>query len=129
MSYVLAGDCFELGRHSYITEDYQKTIAWFKQALYRVDLEDFQTVDRQNILSYLEHSLYKAGRNSNGGLMSGRLISKVTLYNSGYIKGALHYTNEYLKGNPTDERLLTNKRAYERMIKGNTQEPRGDSGS
>ena len=53
---IAAEDCFELGRLSYVDNDYYHTVLWMQAALTRWDLERVKTMDRVQILDYLAFS-------------------------------------------------------------------------
>jgi prolyl 4-hydroxylase len=60
---LTAGDCFELGRQSYVSGDYKKTVAWMNEAELRLALEaDAPTAAEEDIVEYLAFSAYMMGK-------------------------------------------------------------------
>lgn len=51
--FVLAEQCFELGRHAYNQGDYYHTVLWMQEALQRWEQEDVKTTSKADILDYL----------------------------------------------------------------------------
>lgn len=89
-----AHDCFELGRQHYNSGDYDHSIVWMKEALKRLDEEDFKTASRADIIEYIAFSYY-------------------TLDN---LKKALQYTNELIAIQPDHPRAPGNKFYYETKL-------------
>lgn len=59
---IVANDCFELGRQSYINEDFHHTVLWMQEALRKHEIEkNFTSLFKWEILEYLAFSLYKEG--------------------------------------------------------------------
>ena len=64
-----AGDCFELGRQSYINGDYYHTSLWMREAMDLLTKESNETMTksqtvtftRADILEYLAFSTFKQG--------------------------------------------------------------------
>lgn len=56
-----AGDCWELGRQSYNTDDHHHTVLWMREALVKYKIENKKTVALQDILDYLSFSTHKQG--------------------------------------------------------------------
>lgn len=54
-------DCFEVGRQSYISADYDHTEKWMNIALKKHDEETNKTVPKSEILEYLAFSNYMIG--------------------------------------------------------------------
>ncbi|KAI1292184.1 Prolyl 4-hydroxylase subunit alpha-2 [Halotydeus destructor] len=105
---LTAGDCFELGKHSYNNNDHYHTVLWMQEALDRVFAEDAKTADVSDILEYLAFSTYSEGN----------------------IRHALKLTNDLLELLPNHERALGNKVYYDDMIKKQTESKlRGDEGN
>lgn len=61
LEFLLAGDCFELGRQSYNNGDYYHTSLWMNEARDRLAHETNKTTTRQDILEYLAFSTYMEG--------------------------------------------------------------------
>lgn len=57
----LAGDCFEIGRAAYLSEDFYHTVLWMQEALDRLVGEKEKTADIEDVLEYLAFGLYKQG--------------------------------------------------------------------
>lgn len=57
-------DCFELGRQSYLNEDYYYAEQWMNEALARLDdnTDQFQNITEDDILEYYTLSLVKQGQ-------------------------------------------------------------------
>lgn len=56
------GDCFELGRQSYIIGDFYHTVLWMREAMDRLlRSENSTTTTKADILEYLAFSTYKQG--------------------------------------------------------------------
>ncbi|XP_001357662.1 prolyl 4-hydroxylase subunit alpha-1 [Drosophila pseudoobscura] len=90
-------DCFELGRQSYVNNDYHHTVLWMNEAMSRMleePLNQTQTFTRADVLEYLAFSTYKEGN----------------------VESALVMTNELLQLLPNHERANGNKRFYEKEI-------------
>lgn len=94
-----AGDCFELGRHSYNNADHYHTVLWMQEALDRVVKEEVPTTEVPEILEYLAFSTYQEGN----------------------VRHALKLTNDLLALNPEHQRALGNKVYYEGAIKKTNQ--------
>jgi prolyl 4-hydroxylase len=58
---LIAGDCFELGRQLYNNNDYKHAESWFREAIKKERKESKKTVSRQQVMEYLEFSLFKLG--------------------------------------------------------------------
>lgn len=102
-----AGDCFELGRHSYVNSDHYHTLLWMQEALERYEQETVKTVDKAEILEYLAFSNFQQGN----------------------VKLALKLTNELLQLNPNHPRAYGNAQYYQNMlIPSGKSKLRGDSG-
>ncbi len=61
-----SGDCFEMGRQSYLNGDYYHTVLWMQESLSRLTAETKkQEVDiattKVDILEYLAFSTFKQG--------------------------------------------------------------------
>lgn len=94
------GDCFELGRQSYINSDYYHTRLWMNEAMDRLikesnDSSSEVTQKKADILEYLAFSTYKEGN----------------------VVSALSMTNELLEINPDHERARGNKQYYEKEMR------------
>jgi prolyl 4-hydroxylase len=61
---VQAGDCWELGRQSYINGDHYHTVLWMGEALNKLEEESNKTAARKDILEYLAFSTYKQGKSA-----------------------------------------------------------------
>uniref|UniRef100_A0A0N5AR18 procollagen-proline 4-dioxygenase n=1 Tax=Syphacia muris TaxID=451379 RepID=A0A0N5AR18_9BILA len=92
--YILAGDCFEIGRVAYLEEDYYHTILWMQEALNRVMNESESTAPIEEILEYLAYSLYKQGN----------------------LKHALQLTDRLYKMAPNHPRAKGNVKWYEDLL-------------
>jgi len=60
--FVLAGDCFELGRQSYNSYDFYHTELWMNEALKRHEQERSNVTVRWEILEYLAYSTFMQGK-------------------------------------------------------------------
>ncbi|GAB0097676.1 Prolyl 4-hydroxylase, alpha subunit [Sergentomyia squamirostris] len=104
------GDCFELGRQSYINGDYYHTVLWMREAMDRLlRSENATSTTKADILEYLAFSTYKQGN----------------------VDSALTMTNELLELNPDHERAMGNKHYYEKELAMQKMDRklRGDDGS
>lgn len=60
--FVIADDCFELGRQSYNNKDFYHTVLWMQEALRKHETEQNETIiSKWEILEYLAYSLYMLG--------------------------------------------------------------------
>lgn len=57
-----AGDCFELGRQSYLNGDFYHTVLWMQEAMDQLSKGKNDTTDKADILEYLAFSVYKQGK-------------------------------------------------------------------
>ncbi|XP_055380893.1 prolyl 4-hydroxylase subunit alpha-1 [Condylostylus longicornis] len=94
-----SGDCFELGRQSYVNGDFYHTILWMNEAMSRLNVEPKKNESggeftKADILEYLAFSTYKQGN----------------------VVGALKMTNELLDIIPDHERANGNKQYYEKEL-------------
>lgn len=104
---LTASDCFELGRRSYVNNDFYHTILWMREALDRCEEEGESESMKIEILDYLAFAHYKQNN----------------------IFEALRLTNEILRIQPNHERAKGNKVFYEDWIGHNTKSKlRGDDG-
>lgn len=57
-------DCFELGRQSYLNEEYDYAEQWMKEALRRFDdnTDKFRNISKDDIVEYYTLSLLKQGQ-------------------------------------------------------------------
>lgn len=102
-----AGDCFELGRHSYLNNDHYHTILWMQEALDRYEEEYAKTIDKADILEYLAFSNFQQGN----------------------LRLALKLTDELLRLRPDHPRAQGNKQYYESILtKPKLRQLRGDDG-
>lgn len=101
-----AGDCFELGRHSYTIGDHYHTILWMTEALQRISTEKAKTAEEAEILEYLAFSTFKQGD----------------------VERALELTDRLLTLLPTHERAVGNREYYQNYLKSNAATKRGDDG-
>jgi len=105
---LTAGDCFELGKHSYNNGDHYHTVLWMQEALDRVAHETIKTTEPSDILEYLAFSTYQQGN----------------------VRQALELTNDLLEILPNHERAIGNKVYYDDIIKKETlNRKRGDAGN
>ncbi|XP_050074561.1 prolyl 4-hydroxylase subunit alpha-1-like isoform X2 [Anopheles maculipalpis] len=104
-----AGDCFELGRQSYLNGDYYHTVLWMREAMDRLTSEVNRTATKEDVLEYLAFSTFKQGN----------------------IQTALSMTEELLELVPDHERAVSNKAYYEKELQKEAQQKilRGDDGS
>lgn len=58
-----AGDCFELGRQSYLNADHYHTVLWMSEAMER--LNSVSSITKADILEYLAFSTFKQGMITN----------------------------------------------------------------
>jgi len=100
-------DCFEIGRQTYLNNDYHHTILWMNEALDR--LNNNSHMSRADVLEYLAFSTFKQGN----------------------VQSALSMTEELLELLPEHERARGNKFYYEKeLLKiSSKSELRGDDGS
>ncbi|KAL9695414.1 hypothetical protein quinque_014699 [Culex quinquefasciatus] len=54
-----AGDCFELGRQTYLNGDYYHTVLWMREAMDRLSQEVNRTTTKADVLEYLAFSTFK----------------------------------------------------------------------
>uniref|UniRef100_A0A6B2EEH2 procollagen-proline 4-dioxygenase n=1 Tax=Phlebotomus kandelakii TaxID=1109342 RepID=A0A6B2EEH2_9DIPT len=109
-SEMSVGDCFELGRQSYINGDHYHTVLWMREAMDRLLRSDNSTTTtKADILEYLAFSTYKQGN----------------------VDSALTMTNELLELKPDHERAMGNKHYYEKELamQKSDRKLRGDDGS
>ncbi|XP_059621208.1 prolyl 4-hydroxylase subunit alpha-1-like isoform X1 [Phlebotomus argentipes] len=109
-SEMSVGDCFELGRQSYINGDHYHTVLWMREAMDRLlRSESNTTTTKADILEYLAFSTYKQGN----------------------VDSALVMTNELLELNPDHARAMGNKQYYEKELAKQKMDRklRGDDGS
>uniref|UniRef100_A0A1B0CQR2 procollagen-proline 4-dioxygenase n=1 Tax=Lutzomyia longipalpis TaxID=7200 RepID=A0A1B0CQR2_LUTLO len=109
-SEMSVGDCFELGRQSYINGDHYHTVLWMREAMDRLLRSENKTsTTKADILEYLAFSTYKQGN----------------------IDSALTMTNELLELKPNHERAIGNKQYYEKELAMQKMDRklRGDDGS
>jgi hypothetical protein len=57
--YLLATECFEIGRQAYVGQDYYHTIMWMQEAYEKILIERNETAPKTVVLDYLQFSLYK----------------------------------------------------------------------
>ena len=103
---LTAGDCFELGRHSYSNGDYYHTVLWMQESLHRVQEENPVTADVAEILEYLAFSTFKQGD----------------------VDEALRLTYRLLDLVPYHQRALGNRDYYLNLMSSESQRKRGDDG-
>lgn len=89
-----AGDCFDLGKYSYVNGDHYHTILWMQEALDRWEEESLKTADKAEILEYLAFSTFRRGN----------------------VRHALKLTNELLRLAPNHPRAVGNKVYYEEVL-------------
>ncbi|XP_065087046.1 prolyl 4-hydroxylase subunit alpha-1-like [Ochlerotatus camptorhynchus] len=106
---MTAGDCFELGRQTYLNGDYYHTVLWMREAMDRLSHEVNRTTTKADVLEYLAFSTFKQGN----------------------VQTALVMTNELLELVPDHERAVGNKVYYEKELEKEAQQKafRGDDGS
>ncbi|XP_077287103.1 prolyl 4-hydroxylase subunit alpha-1-like isoform X2 [Arctopsyche grandis] len=97
-------DCFEIGRQSYISADYDHTEKWMDVALNKLNAETNKTVPKSEILEYLAFSNYMIGN----------------------VDRALSLTNELLEIIPDHVRAKGNIPHYEKALR-EKRETREDS--
>ncbi|XP_055612351.1 uncharacterized protein LOC129758762 [Uranotaenia lowii] len=104
-----AGDCFELGRQTYLNGDYYHTVLWMREAMDRLSQEVNRTTTKADVLEYLAFSTFKQGN----------------------VHTALIMTNELLELVPNHERAVGNKAYYEKELEKEARQKalRGDDGS
>ncbi|XP_055616103.1 prolyl 4-hydroxylase subunit alpha-1-like [Toxorhynchites rutilus septentrionalis] len=104
-----AGDCFELGRQTYLNGDYYHTVLWMREAMDRLSHEVNRTTTKADVLEYLAFSTFKQGN----------------------VHTALLMTNELLELVPDHERAVGNKVYYEKELEKDARQKalRGDDGS
>ncbi|XP_049537788.1 prolyl 4-hydroxylase subunit alpha-1 isoform X2 [Anopheles darlingi] len=104
-----AGDCFELGRQSYLNGDYYHTVLWMREAMDRLTHEVNRTAMKEDVLEYLAFSTFKQGN----------------------IQTALSMTEELLELVPDHERAVSNKAYYVKELEKEALQKilRGDDGS
>lgn len=110
-SQMTAHDCFEMGRQSYMSEDYYHTLLWMNEAMARLNnnTDEIMKVPKADILEYLAFSVFKQGN----------------------IRSALDLTNQLLELAPNHERATGNKAYYEKQLSAGNDDKmlRGDDGS
>ncbi|CAK9300112.1 unnamed protein product [Gordionus sp. m RMFG-2023] len=89
-----AEQCFEIGRQSYVNEDFYHARIWMEEALRKWNEEQDKTMEKEDILEYLSFSLYKQGD----------------------VIMALNKTDELLDLNPTHSKALENKQLYQKDL-------------
>lgn len=106
---MTAGDCFELGRQTYLNGDYYHTVLWMREAMDRLSQEVNRTTTKADVLEYLAFSTFKQGN----------------------VHTALLMTNELLELVPDHERAVGNKVYYEKELEKEAKQKalRGDDGS
>ncbi|KXJ68946.1 hypothetical protein RP20_CCG000895 [Aedes albopictus] len=106
---MTAGDCFELGRQTYLNGDYYHTVLWMREAMDRLSHEVNRTTTKADVLEYLAFSTFKQGN----------------------VHTALLMTNELLELVPDHERAVGNKVYYEKELEKEAMQKalRGDDGS
>ena len=57
-----AGECLELGRHSYLIGEDDYALAWLTQSMSKYEVEKEKTAAIEDILQYSAFSSYKKGR-------------------------------------------------------------------
>lgn len=62
---MTAGDCFELGRQTYLNGDYYHTVLWMREAMDRLSHEVNRTTTKADVLEYLAFSTFKQGSYDN----------------------------------------------------------------
>lgn len=69
---MTAHDCFEMGRQSYMSEDYYHTLLWMNEAMARLNnnTDEIMKVTKADILEYLAFSVFKQGKPHWNGEMS-----------------------------------------------------------
>ncbi|XP_058127570.1 prolyl 4-hydroxylase subunit alpha-1-like isoform X2 [Anopheles coustani] len=104
-----AGDCFELGRQSYLNGDYYHTVLWMREAMDQLTHEVNRTATKADVLEYLAFSTFKQGN----------------------IQTALTMTEELLELVPDHERAVSNKAYYVKELEKEALQKvlRGDDGS
>lgn len=59
---LTADDCFELGRQSYVKEDFYHTVLWMQEALERINTTHYEKSDvKADILEYLAFATFRLG--------------------------------------------------------------------
>ena len=87
---LTADDCFELGRQSYVKEDFYHTVLWMQEALERLHTTQFNPAEVEvDILEYLAFATYRLGN----------------------IRHALKLTEDLLLKRPDHSRASGNKRS------------------
>ena len=94
-----SGDCFELGKTSYINGDYYHAVLWMQEALDRYEKEEPKTADKADILEYFAFSFYKLGN----------------------IKQALKLTKDLVILVPNHPRASSNLVYYQKLIQNSNQ--------
>ena len=104
---LTAGDCFELGRHSYSSGDYYHTVLWMQESLYRVQQEqEPKSADVAEVLEYLAFATFKQGN----------------------VEEALRLTDRLLDLVPYHQRAQGNRDYYISILNAETLKKRGDDG-
>lgn len=85
-----ADDCFELGRQSYVKEDFYHTVLWMQEALERLNTTSQESEDavKADILDYLAYATYRLGN----------------------VRHAIALTDELLRLQPNHSRANRNKK-------------------
>lgn len=87
---LTADDCFELGRQSYVKEDFYHTMLWMQEALERLNTtsQENQEAVKADILDYLAYATFRLGN----------------------VRQAVMFTDELLKLRPSHTRANANKK-------------------
>ncbi|XP_003745760.1 prolyl 4-hydroxylase subunit alpha-1 [Galendromus occidentalis] len=104
---LLADDCFELGRQSYVKEDFYHTVLWMQEALERLNTTQYNPAEVEvDILEYLAFATFRLGN----------------------LRHALKLTDDLLSKRPDHPRASGNKRYYlSELGKNQSGEGRGDT--
>jgi prolyl 4-hydroxylase len=105
---LTAEECFELGRHAYVTKDYYHALLWMQEAYSHLQHENPPTVELADVLDYLAYSTAMQGN----------------------IQHALNLTIDWLKIEPNHQRALNNKQYFEGVLKNKEiEKKKGDDGT
>ena len=104
---LTAGDCFELGRHSYAAGDFYHTLLWMQEALDREQDEQPKTVESAEILEYLAFATFKQGNVDEALRLTDRLLTLVPYHqrahgNRAYYLGILNSESLKKRGDDGD---------------------------
>ncbi|OQR76579.1 prolyl 4-hydroxylase subunit alpha-2-like [Tropilaelaps mercedesae] len=104
---LTADDCFELGRQSYVKEDFYHTVLWMQEALDRLNTTSQENEDavKVDILDYLAYATFRLGN----------------------VRHAVTLNDELLRLQPSHTRANGNKKYYLNHLREQEAAGRGDT--